>query len=125
MLSKRLMEERQTDEIRRKNEIVAYLWDGDEQVKFSLDTTIYNHSSVAMLELPIQRYYEEDIPLLVEAVLNLVNKQKDISPDIFNSLKDICEKFAKDAAKPTDEEELAHGYVVGIDGRLKDDLVEE
>lgn len=95
---------------------------GDGYEKFAIETTSHNNSSLlSTLQLPSTTYHEEDIALMLRTVLTLLDDSKNITKGIHKSVVDVCKDFLEKA----EEDELANSYVVGLDGRLKDDIVKE
>lgn len=130
MLSERIkeLETFKTNVITNKSHVTVYMTDGGEQETFKLmSESVNGKEPLVVLDIPNEGYYDDDIPLLVEIVLKLVSEQKEFIPAIYERLRDVCYEF--NGMKRTieileKEEDLAHGIVMGTDGRLKDDLVE-
>lgn len=68
--------------------------EGSENLEFSLktDKTINKDVVFSTLVLPHVLYYDDDILLLFEAIITLVESQKDRIPKTYKDMIDICRR---------------------------------
>jgi hypothetical protein len=117
----RIAKRTNTVKVTETSELEMYMHDGGEKEKFKLVCTGYGKGLPdATLILPQLKFYDEDIPMLVAVILDLVEDQKGRAEDIYDKVQNIARAFIESNEA---EETLAHSYKVGTSGRLEDVLV--
>jgi len=105
---------------------VTTMLDGGEEGTFTLKSTKHDSSDpLTQLVLEKENYYDEEIVTLFSVILQLADAQKDTAPWLKQNLRAICKTELGITSEEASTNNEAHGIVVGIDGRLKDNIVED